>query len=166
MGLRIKSDESIIRKPSGVVEAKTVRRLLEDQRWCAEEVLNNRGIPSNIVPGVGGDHIPIEANGTRHADRGGDENAPAEERRAHVAARDPTMRSMYVTKAHIREYGAAEWCSGCRGIETRRSMPHKNECRMRIRTRTEQNEEVLEGLKKEQQRQDRHLEEAVARSVE
>ena len=52
------------------------------------------------------------------------------------------------------------------GIETGRSMPHNNECRTRIRTRLEQDEDGREGVKKEQQRQDRHLEKAVARSVE
>ena len=45
LGLRMKSDESIIGTPNGVIKAKTVRRLLEDQRWCAEEVLSTRGIP-------------------------------------------------------------------------------------------------------------------------
>ena len=53
LGLRMKSDESIIGTPNGVIKAKTVRRLPEDQRWSAEEVLNIRGRPSNPVPGVG-----------------------------------------------------------------------------------------------------------------
>ena len=44
-------------------------------------------------------------------------------------------------------------------------MPHNNECRMRIRSRMEQGEDGREGLKKEEQRQDRHLEKAVMRSV-
>ena len=37
LGLRMKSDESIIGTPSGVIKAKTARRLPEG--WCAEEVL-------------------------------------------------------------------------------------------------------------------------------
>ena len=91
----------------------------EDQRWCAEELLNIRGIPSNPVPGVGGDHIPIEANGTRHAERGEDEHVPAPERescdtRSTVAAPDPTVRMMYITGSHIREYGATEGFPGCK----------------------------------------------------
>ena len=37
-GLRTNSDESIIGTPNRVIKAKTVRRLLEDQRWCEEEM--------------------------------------------------------------------------------------------------------------------------------
>ena len=76
VGLNMKSDESIIGTPNGVFKAQTVRRLPEDQRWCAEEVLNIRGIPYNPVPGAGGDHIPIEANRTRHAVHEEDEHVP------------------------------------------------------------------------------------------
>ena len=43
---------------------------------------------------------------------------------------------------------------------------HNNECRMRMEARKEQNEEGSEGLKKEEQRHDRHLEKATMRSVE
>ena len=58
LGLRLRNDESIIWTPSGVIQAKTIRRLLEDQRWRADEVLNIRGGPSNPVPGAGGDPKP------------------------------------------------------------------------------------------------------------
>ena len=154
-----------------MIKAKTVRRLPKDQRWCAEEVLNIRGIASNPVPGAGGDHIPIAANGTKHAERGEDEHTPAQERekcdtRSTVAAPDPTVRRMYITRSHIREYGATEGCPECKGIEAGRSMPHKNECRMKIRARMLQNEDGREGLKKEEQRQDRHLKKVVMRSAE
>ena len=90
------------------------------------------------MPGFGGDHIPIEANGSRHAERGEDEHAPAQERekcdtRPTVAAPDPMY--IYIT-----------------------TMPHNNDCR-KIRARME-NEEGREGLKREEQRQDRHFEKA------
>ena len=55
----MKSDESIIGTLNGVIKAKTVRRLPEDQTWCAEEVFNIRGVPSNPLPSDGGDHIPM-----------------------------------------------------------------------------------------------------------
>ena len=38
-----KSGESTVGTLNGVLEAKTARRPLEDQRWRAEEVLNIRG---------------------------------------------------------------------------------------------------------------------------
>ena len=45
-------------------------------------------------------------------------------------------------------------------------MPHSNDCRMRIQAGMAQSEEGREGLKKEEQTQDRHLERAVLRNVE
>ena len=134
----MKSDESIIGLPSGVIKAKTVRRLPKDQRWCVEEVLSIHGIPSNSVPGVGRDRILIKVRGSRHAERGEDEHGPAQEHEMcdilpTVAAPGPTVRRMYITRAHIREYGAAEGCPGCMGIEARRSMPQNSECRTRTR---------------------------------
>ena len=56
---------------SGVIKAKTVRRLPEDQRWFAEEVLSIRGIPSTPVPC----DTLVEVSGPRHNERGEDEHA-------------------------------------------------------------------------------------------
>ena len=39
-------------------QSHDIKRLREDQRWRADEVLNIRGGPSNPVPGAGGNHIP------------------------------------------------------------------------------------------------------------
>ena len=138
-GVEMKSDESIIGDTEwSEIRAKTVRSLPEEQRWCAEDVLSIRGVPSNPVPGVAGDRIPIEVGGSRHAERGEDEDAPAQERercdnQTTNGAPDPTVRRMYITRSHIRDYGAARGCAGCKGIEAGGSMPHNKECRMRIR---------------------------------
>ena len=70
-----------------------------------------------------------------------------------------------MTRSHIREYGATEGRPGWKGIETVRSMPHNNDCRKRIRARMEESEEGRERLKNEEQRQDRHFEKDVKRSV-
>ena len=44
-GLKLRSDESTIWTPNGVIKAKTVRTLPEDQRWYRDDVLNIRGVP-------------------------------------------------------------------------------------------------------------------------
>ena len=156
LGLRLKSDESITGTPNGVIRAKTVRRLPEDHRCRAVEVLNFQGIPSNPVPGAGrGTTSQLRSTGQKHAERGEDEHAPVRERekcdtRSTVARPDPTVRRMYISRSHIRENGATEGCPGCKGIETGGSMPRNNECRTRRRARMEQSEEGREGLKKEE----------------
>ena len=93
------------------------------------------------------------------------EDAPAQQRekydiRSTVAAPDPTVRRMYMTD-RTREYGV----TGCKGIESGRSMPHDNECRTKMRARMEQGDDVREGLKKGEHGQDRQFEKAVMRSV-
>ena len=85
-------------------------------------VLDIRGVPSNPVPGAGGDHIPIKANKARRAELGEDDHVPALEReecdtRTTVVAPDPTVRRMYVTRPHIRAYGATEGCPDARVLK-------------------------------------------------
>ena len=102
--------------------------------------------------------------GRGRADLGEDEHVPVQEReecdtRTAVAAPD--------SEDDVRKQSAHERIRCHRGmLEAGRSMPHNNECRMRIRARMEKNEDGREGLKKEEQRQGRHPEKAVARSVE
>ena len=118
--MRMKSGESIIGTLSGVIKSKTLRRLPEEQRWCAEYVLSIRGVPSNPVPGVGGDHIPIEVGGSRHAERGEDEHAPAQEREKYDtqptgAVPDLTVRRMYMTRSHISDLWSSRRMSRMQG---------------------------------------------------
>ena len=83
-----------------------------------------------------------------------------------VAAPDPTVRIMTLPD-HTSENTAPKMdAQDAKGIEAGRSMPHNNECRMISKARMEQSEEGREGLRKEEQRQDRHLEKVVMRSVE
>ena len=152
LALRMRSDESIVGTPSGVIKAKTVRRFPQDQRWCADEVLNMRGVPSSPMLGAG-DQILIEANVARHAEAKEEENMPVQERESGHQSAHQSKR------CHRGD-------PGCTGIGTGRSMPHNNEGGTRIKTRMEQSDDGREGLKREQQRLDRHLEKAVVRSVE
>ena len=71
---------------------------------------------------------------------------------------------MYVTRAHIRAYGATR-VSRMQGLQTGRSMPRNNECRLRVVKRMEHDEEGREGLKGEQQRLDRHPERELSRGA-
>ena len=68
-------------------------------------MLNIRGVPSDPVSGAEGDHVPTEAHRVRHAELGGDEHMPTQEReecdtRTIVAALDRILRIFYVQRAH------------------------------------------------------------------
>ena len=91
---KMKSDESIIGTPNGVIKAKTVRRIPEDRRWCAVEVLNIRGTSPNSMSDAGENVKKMK-------------HAPAQVRekcdsRPTVAAPQPTVRRMYIITSHIR----------------------------------------------------------------
>ena len=60
LGALERTEESIIGIERGVVKCRTVNRLPEDNRWDREMVLKMQGHPWCPVPGIKGDHIPVE----------------------------------------------------------------------------------------------------------
>ena len=61
LGLRAKSDEDLIGTPHGVVRARTVRRLPEDQRRDGDYLRSIRGTPREPIPGRTSTRIPVRA---------------------------------------------------------------------------------------------------------
>ena len=93
------------------------------------------------------------------------EHAPAQS----SVTRAQPLRTGTDSEGNVRNQSAHQIIrchrADAQGIATSRSMPHNNECRMWIRTSMEQSVDGSQGMKGPQ-RQDRHLEKAVARSVE
>ncbi len=50
LGLRWRSDEHLVGTKDGVVKARTVRRLLDDQKWNPEMINQIRGAPRRPTP--------------------------------------------------------------------------------------------------------------------
>ena len=106
VGLRMKSDESIIGTLNGVIKAKIVRRL-PAKMVRGRSVEHTRNTVQNGCWVWGGDNMLIEVNGSTHAERGEDEHAPAQGRKKcdtgpTVAVPYPTVRRLYMTTSHIR----------------------------------------------------------------
>ena len=169
LGLGMKSDESITGVPNGVIKAKTVRRFPEDQRRCAEEVLSMRGIPSNPVLGVGRDHIPTEVNGSWHAERGEEKQDQHKGVRGVTLARQLLHRPDSEEKVHNQIARQRMWrhrgMSRMQGDRSRQINASQQRMQNEDKGEMEQSEEGRDGLKAEEQRQHRHLEKAVMRSV-
>ena len=70
-------------------------------------------------------------------------------------------------QAPVAEFGDKIMClQRAPAIVHRKRMQHYSDFRKRIRARMEEHEEGREGLKREEQRQDRHFEKAVMRSAD
>ena len=60
LGVVERTEESIIGTEKGIVKCRTVSRRPEDSRWDKDMVIGLQGSPRSPVPGIKGDHIPVE----------------------------------------------------------------------------------------------------------
>ena len=52
VGIQQKSNEVLVATEEGVVKARTLKRLPEEKRWCAESVLGIKGTPWAPIDGA------------------------------------------------------------------------------------------------------------------
>ena len=50
LGMRMRTNEALIGTPAGVVKARTIRILPEDEKWSAAMILEVRGNPKKTKP--------------------------------------------------------------------------------------------------------------------
>ena len=58
LGMRLRSNEALIGTPGGVVKARTIRTLPEEEKWNGTSILDVRGTPRRPNPLVDDDTIP------------------------------------------------------------------------------------------------------------
>ena len=149
LGMRMRSDETIVGTADGVIKARTIRRRPEGEQWSAEEVKNMKGTPSMSVPGVQSDNITsrVGREAEDEEDRLQVEEEPNEDgdvqqepvtREKNCAREEPMLRMMYVRRSDIVRFKGTLGCSGCKAIEEgARPKPHNDRCRERIRQELE-----------------------------
>ena len=49
LGMRMRTNEALIGTPAGVVKARTIRILPEDEKWSAAMILEVRGTPEDQI---------------------------------------------------------------------------------------------------------------------
>ena len=149
LGISNRSDEVIIGTETGVIKARSVRSLVEKDRWDKEFVDKIQGTPQQPIPGRDSDHSPTSAEGKDEEDRGervtgrderagpGDESErkrsqalPPEEVTKTMTRREEEMRQMYVTKRMMEKHGKTKGCPGCDGNYNE---AHNKQCRDRMR---------------------------------
>ena len=132
VGIVPSSSESLIATPMGVVTARTIRRLPEDERWDGEFIKRIKGTPWD-PKGAGPEHEIQVGQPAEAAEAAG--QAPAPDVPPDVPP-EPVVqapRRFQIRKADIAAHGYTDGCQGCRAI--RLQLPqqgHSEACAARL----------------------------------
>ena len=167
LGMRLRTNEALIGTPGGVVKARTIRILPEDEKWSGASILDVKGTPRRPNPLVDDDTIPediaecaFDQQGQDDHDRGHEENVSQEPvlvRMSEIVPRTVTeeaWRSMYVTRRLIAQYGKTPGCPGCESLGEKNGPSHSTECRQRLQDQMSNTSEGKTKLSEEQKRRD------------
>ena len=132
LGIRMRTNEALIGTPAGVVKARIIRTLPEDEKWSAAMILEVRGTPRRPNPLVDDDNVPedideITFDHRGHDDRdkdheGKESQEPVPVRMSDIVPRTATeeaWRSMHVTRRLIIQYGETPGAPVARASERR-----------------------------------------------
>ena len=152
VGFVMQSMEALVAGSRGVVKARNVRRLSEDQRWDKDMLEKMKGTPWEPKGERGKNDIPVDIPDTK-----GDlgiELPPQAPRRVRIK----------ITKDDIRRHGDTEGCPGCKAtLHGQYTAAHFEICRKRLeqaiastplgasrmdRYRQRQNQQLAEELEK------------------
>ena len=171
--MSLRTDELKIGIKNGVIKARTIKRLCVEDRWSASAIKDMSGEPTQPVPGVNGDHIPIHIRDDGKAAEKGDEDGDDEEEIKEVPGEvniprvaEDKVRKMRVRKQDVEKYGGIQGCPGCRKISIPGStghVAHNEECRQRMRKLMEDDEDGKVRLAHDEERRARKQDEIFER---
>ena len=167
LGMRMRTNESLIGTHAGVVKARTIRILPKDEKWRAAMILEVRGTPRRPNPLVDDDKVPEDIDEITFDDRGHDDRdkdhegkesqEPVPVRMSDIVPRTATVeawRSMYVTRRLMIRYPETPGCPGCKSIGEKNGPSHSTECRQRLQNEMSTIREGKIKLDEEQKRRD------------
>ena len=138
LGTARESNEMLIGTREGVTRCYAVKRMIEEEKWSAEEIRELKGTPQRPNPQKVGLNVPTRmpvgeppSGSADGAAAGGDEG---EVPPATAPMPDPLVRRTPITHKEIGKYGTTPGCEACeakmRGEVSRRG--HTERCRSRI----------------------------------
>ena len=146
--MRLRTNEALIGTPGGVVKARTIRILPEDEKWSGASILDVKGSPRRPNPLVDDDNIPEDIAECAFDQQG---------RMSEIVPRivtEEAWRSMYVTRRLIAQYGKTPGCPGCENLGEKNGPSHSTECRQRLQDQMSNTSEGKTKLNEEQKRRD------------
>ena len=160
LGTARESNEIVIGTKEGVTRCYATKRMIEEDRWDADEIKNMKGIPQQPNPHKVGLHIPtrmpmaVPSGGGSHGDAAGGEAEEGDIPPVPEPMADPLTRRRPITHKEVDKYGPTPGCEGCqaklRGEITRRG--HSEKCRKRIEEAMRNDEQDKKKLEKTDER--------------
>ena len=141
LGTNERTEESVIGIDRGVVKCRSINRLVKEDRWNKDIVLNMRGTTWEPVPGVDGDHVPVDIDEDGFAQHENHDRQPSEaiddECTQEVQPRI-NHDKLFVSRKAVQKYGPIDGCPACKVITRygnligRIGYNHSDTCRARI----------------------------------
>ena len=135
-------EDAIIGTPNGVTKCRTVTRLLENQRWNADNVSKMRGVPLEPIFGRGNSLIPVDVEDHGETIESEERESIPYEEDGENARHEPTFRGgfdkLHISRKAVNKYGTTDGCPACEAIKRRGHLPgrlghnHSQVCRERL----------------------------------
>ena len=170
LGMRLRTNEALIGTPGGVVKARTIRILPEDEKWSGASILDVKGTPRRPNPLVDDDAIPediaecaFDQQGQDDHDRVHEESVSQEPvlvRMSEIFFSCPRTVTEEVWRRYVRdeETDSSVWedpgCPGCENLGEKNGPSHSTECRQRLQDQMSNTSEGKTKLDEEQKRRD------------
>ncbi len=154
VGFVMQSMEALVAGSRGVVKARNVRRLSEDQRRDKDMLEEMKGTPWEPRGERGKGDIPVDIPDTKGDP--GVEPPPQAPRRVRIK----------ITKDDLRRHGATEGCPGCKAtLHGRYTAAHLEVCRKRLEQAIASTPLGASRMDRYRQRQDQQLAEELEKHV-
>ncbi len=172
LGSNARTEEISIGTKAGIVKCRTVKRLPEEEKWDFELFSQVQGVPWRPVPGVQGDHVPVEIRSdgstTKALDEDGVEIAPDVAAEEDVGYNIPTQATratdIRVSKTDIEKHDIAGGCPACKflmaGKKIGVGLAHNLECRKRIRDLIQESDDVKDRISRADKAETKRFKEA------
>ena len=121
------SNEVLIGTRNGVVRAWAIKRVPEEERWSADEILNICGTPARPNPQMPGNDVPLHIHLPVEEVSG----LPEEPKPARA---ETEPRRTYLKAKDFVKHGYTDGCEGCRRLRAggMAARPHTEACRTRL----------------------------------
>ena len=141
LGTNERTEETFIGIEYGVVKRRSMNRLPPEDKWSREGVLQMKGTTWKHVPGVDGQHVPVDIDETGAVQKDEDSGmhyAPIDDETPTEVQNKTTYDRLHRSKKAIQKFGPTEGCPACKiigrygQVTGRIGQHHSHACRARI----------------------------------
>ena len=144
LGILARTQETFVGTEIGVIKCTLITRLVDDEKWSANQILKVKGTSWEPVFGKGDRRVPVAVDSRGNGVQMDDDDEIDEQLQDGEDGEDPEMSfrgsfdKLHVSKKAIERYGPTENCPACASIvkrgmvAARVGINHNDKCRKRI----------------------------------